>query len=106
MSEVQSEVQNNKVAAIKPRIEIRYCSLCRWVLRATWMTQEILFTFSEEVKEVALMPGFKGVYEIWLNDECIWDRAKEGRFPEAKEIKQRIRDRIAPEMYLGHSDKK
>jgi len=30
----------------------------------------------------------------------------EGRFPEVKEIKQMIRDRISPEKDLGHSDVK
>ena len=28
-----------------------------------------------------------------------------GRFPESKELKQLIRDRIAPEKNLGHSDR-
>lgn len=90
----------------KPRVEIRYCSMCRWVLRASWMAQELLFTFSEELKEVALIPGFKGIYEIWLDGQLIWSRAEQGCFPEAKEIKPLIRDKIAPEMSLGHSDVK
>ena len=34
----------------------------------------------------------------------LFDRATEGRFPEVKEIKQLIRDRIVPEKDLGHSD--
>ena len=39
-----------------------------------------------------------------MNGEVIFDRATEGRFPEVKEIKQMIRDRITPEKDLGHSD--
>lgn len=34
----------------------------------------------------------------------LFDRSVAGRFPEVKEIKQLIRDRIAPDMNLGHSD--
>jgi selenoprotein W-related protein len=34
----------------------------------------------------------------------VWSRAAEGRFPELKELKQRLRDVIAPERSLGHSD--
>lgn len=34
----------------------------------------------------------------------LWDRKAEGRFPEAKELKQKIRDVIAPNRDLGHSD--
>jgi selenoprotein W-related protein len=37
--------------------------------------------------------------------ETIWSRKAEGRFPDAKELKQRLRDRIAPEKDLGHSER-
>ncbi|MBL8254343.1 MAG: SelT/SelW/SelH family protein, partial [Candidatus Competibacter sp.] len=45
------------------------------------------------------------VFEIRLGEELIWSRKQEGRFPEAKEIKQRIRDHVAPARSLGHSDR-
>ena len=40
-----------------PRIEITYCTQCRWLLRAAWVAQELLSTFSEELGEVALQLG-------------------------------------------------
>ncbi|MEI2780285.1 MAG: SelT/SelW/SelH family protein [Candidatus Competibacter sp.] len=89
----------------KPRASITYCTQCRWLLRAAWLAQELLTTFEEELGEVALRPGTGGVFDIRLNDELIWSRKQEGRFPEAKEIKQRVRDRIAPDRSLGHSDR-
>jgi len=76
------------------------------MMRAAWLAQEVLTTFSEEIGEVALQPGTGGVLEIRLDDELIYSRKKEGRFPEAKEIKQLIRDRISPDRDLGHSDRK
>ena len=91
--------------APRPRISITYCPRCRWLLRAAWMAQELLVTFERELGEVALRPGDEGVYEVRLGDEMIWSRAVEGRFPEPKELKQRIRDRIAPDRRLGHSDR-
>jgi selenoprotein W-related protein len=39
-----------------------------------------------------------------LDGELLFDRATEGRFPEVKEIKQMIRDKVDPEKDLGHSD--
>jgi selenoprotein W-related protein len=54
-----------------PRVEIVYCTQCRWLLRAAWMAQEL----------------------------------REG-FPDIKELKQLVRDRIAPQKELGHSDHK
>ncbi|WP_026461859.1 SelT/SelW/SelH family protein [Adhaeribacter aquaticus] len=89
-----------------PRVEINYCTQCRWLLRAAWLAQEILTTFEVEMGEVALVPGTGGVFTISLNGKLIYSRKEEGRFPEAKEIKQLIRDRIAPDKFLGHSDRK
>lgn len=88
----------------EPRIEIEYCTGCRWLTRAAWMSQELLTTFESEVGEVALIPGSGGVLDVRLDGDLVWSRSEEGRFPELKELKQRIRDRIAPTRSLGHSD--
>lgn len=40
----------------EPRVEIRYCTKCRFIPRASWLSQELLFTFGEELGEVALVP--------------------------------------------------
>ena len=90
----------------KPRVEIEYCNQCRFILRASWMAQELLTTFADELGEVALVPGTGGIFEVRLNVERLWNKKQAGRYPEPKEIKQLIRDRIAPEKDLGHSDKK
>lgn len=89
-----------------PRIEIHYCTQCRWMLRSAWMAQELLTTFEGEIGEIALRPGTGGVFEIRVNDELIWSRVDAGRFPDIKELKQLVRDKIAPEKDLGHSEKK
>lgn len=88
-----------------PRVEIEYCCQCRFILRASWLAQEILMTFDDEMGEVALIPGRGGVFEVRLNGDEIFSRLIEKRFPESKELKQLIRDRIAPDKPLGHSDK-
>jgi len=91
---------------MNPRLEINYCTQCRWLLRAAWMAQEVLTTFETELGEVALVPGTGGVFDVRLDGELIYSRKEAGRFPESKELKQLIRDRIAPEKPLGHSDRK
>ncbi len=87
-----------------PRTEIEYCRQCRWQLRAGWMAQELLATFESELGEVALVPGTGGIFEVRLDGRTIWSRKEETRFPELKELKQRVRDRIAPGKDLGHSE--
>ena len=89
-----------------PTIEITYCRLCGWGLRAGWMAQELLATFAEELGSVALTQDVTGgVFEICLNGEMIWSRKEAGRFPDIKEIKRLVRDRLAPGRSLGHTDK-
>jgi len=87
------------------RIEIEYCTQCRWLLRAAWMAQELLTTFETDLHSVALVPGTGGVFVVRLNGDILFDRKTVGRFPESKELKQLIRDSIDPERSLGHSDK-
>lgn len=70
------------------------------------MAQELLTTFEDELKELVLTPGTGGIFEVTANDELVWSRKGEGRFPEITELKQRVRDRIAPGRDLGHIDRK
>lgn len=68
------------------------------------MGQELLTTFAHEIGEIALIPGEGGIFEIRLEGELLHSRRLAGGFPEMKQIKQLVRDRIAPEKGLGHSD--
>jgi selenoprotein W-related protein len=88
----------------KKRVEITYCRQCRWLLRAAWMAQELLTTFDLEIEEMALVPGTGGIFEVRVGDELVWSRKEKGRFPDIKELKQLVRDRVAPGRDLGHSD--
>jgi selenoprotein W-related protein len=86
-------------------IEIEYCTGCRWLLRAAWIAQELLATFESELQAVTLKPGETGgIFEIRLNEDTIWSRKLQGRFPEVKELKQLVRDKVAPGRDLGHLD--
>ena len=89
-----------------PRLEIEYCTQCRWLMRAAWTAQELLTTFPKELGEVALVPGIGGVFDISLDGELLWSRKAEGGFSELPLLKQLVRDRIAPGRKLGHSDRK
>ena len=89
----------------RPRVEIEYCTQCRWLLRAAWMAQELLVTFELELGGVTLVPGTGGVFEVRLNGAGVWSRKDQGRFPDIKELKQLVRDRVAPERDLGHTDR-
>jgi len=70
------------------------------------MAQEILTTFEDDVDELTLIPGTGGIFEIIVNERLIWSRKEQGRFPEITELKQCVRDVIAPDKDLGCIDRK
>lgn len=86
-----------------PIIEIEYCKRCRWLMRAAWMAQELLSTFESELLGVTLRPSEEaGVFEIRCDGQRVWSRKAEGRFPDVRELKGRVRDRVAPDRDMGH----
>ena len=68
--------------------------------------QELLQTFGQDIGEVALASGTGGIFGIRIGDELVRERKRDGGFPEAKVLKQIVRDRVWPERDLGHSDRK
>jgi selenoprotein W-related protein len=92
---------------MQPAITIEYCPKCHWLLRAAYMAQEFLTTFEVEISAVTLVPSkVNGRYTIHINEQKIFDRKEYGGFPEIKELKQFVRDVVAPDKSLGHSDTK
>ncbi|GLQ11473.1 hypothetical protein GCM10007913_34050 [Devosia yakushimensis] len=89
----------------KPILTITYCTQCNWLLRSAWMASEVLSTFSLEMGAVTLVPGTGGIFEIVLDGELIWERKRDGGFPDVKQLKQLVRDRIDPDRDLGHIDR-
>lgn len=89
----------------RPVLAIHYCTQCNWLLRAAWMAQEVLSTFALEIGAVTLVPGIGGIFEIRLDGALVWERKRDGGFPDARQLKQLVRDRIDPGRDLGHIDR-
>ena len=89
----------------KPVLTITYCTQCSWLLRSAWMAQEVLSTFSLELGAVRLVPGTGGIFEITIDGDLVWERKRDGGFPDVKRLKQLVRDRIDPDRDLGHIDR-
>jgi selenoprotein W-related protein len=87
------------------RIEIEYCVQCRWLLRASWIAQELLSTFDGDIAALILKPGTGGVFNVSLDGAMLWSRKERGRFPEITELKQLLRDQVDPARDLGHIDR-
>ncbi|KAL4955135.1 Rdx family-domain-containing protein [Aspergillus filifer] len=109
-----------------PKLKIEYCTQCKWLLRAAYYAQELLSTFSTDLGGVELIPRTGGLFAITAyastpegegeekegKDQrqqappvTIWERKRDGGFPEVKELKNRVRNLIDPERSLGHTDR-
>lgn len=92
---------------MKPTVIIEYCPRCGWLLRSAWMAQELLTTFTDDVHGVLLHPAeISGRFSVRVDEDVLFDRKVAGRFPDIKELKQLVRDRVNPAKDLGHSDRK
>ncbi|KAG6204399.1 hypothetical protein E4U35_003437 [Claviceps purpurea] len=112
-----------------PRVTIRFCTQCRWMLRAAYYAQELLSTFSTSLGQVSLQPSTGGIFTITIQTssstssssspdlpgtdastgtgdiQVLWDRKRDGGFPEVKDLKRRVRDVVEPGRNLGHVDR-
>ncbi|MEK7248415.1 MAG: SelT/SelW/SelH family protein [Chloroflexota bacterium] len=86
----------------KPRIQITYCTKCKFMLRATWLAQELLTTFGDELGEVAIVPGSGGIFEVTLDGEVIATNRDHAPMPDPVDVKRTVRDRVAPDRKIGH----
>lgn len=85
-----------------PRVEITYCTKCKFLLRASWMAQELLSTFGNQLGEVAIVPGSGGIFEIKLDGEVVATNRDKAPMPDPSAVKRLIRDRVAPDQQIGH----
>lgn len=74
MSDAPVTTEPSTVPEIRARVRIRYCTQCRWLMRAQWLAGELLTTFPLEL-EVTLEPGIGGIFDVLLEDELIFSRA-------------------------------
>ncbi len=58
-----------------------------------------------DIASVTLVPGTGGIFTIDVDGQQIWERKQDGGFPDAAELKRRVRDVCFPEKPLGHVDK-
>lgn len=96
----------------KPKITIVFCEGCKWGLRAGWYAQELFSTFNGKIGSIELKVGCSGDFKVLVLDKkfqppqeaLIWCRKRDEGFPEASDLKRRIRDCIALEQSLGHCE--
>jgi len=90
---------------MKPTITIEYCPKCGWMLRSVYFASELLTTFTEELNGVLLRPSeTAGKFTLFIDELQVIDRKADGGFPEITALKRLVRDHVAPNKPLGHTD--
>jgi selenoprotein W-related protein len=69
-------------------LAITYCRNCHFLPRATWVAQELLHTFGEQTRSLALVPGSGGVFDVAVNGTVVFSNKAEARFPEMRELRE------------------
>ena len=72
----------------KDRLEIEFCTKCRFQGRAFWLARELFDVVPELVEALVLIPSSGGVFTLRYRGVTVWELATAGRFPEPKEIRE------------------
>lgn len=88
----------------KPKVRIVFCEGCKWALRAGWYAQELFSTFHGKLAGIDLVVGESGQFQVWVDDTRIWDRKDDDGFPDAADLKRRVRDAMGSDDSLGHCE--
>ena len=75
------------------RISIEYCVPCGYLPEAVQLSQGLLQHLRMDIEAVELVTGDSGVFDVRLNKELIFSRFDEGRFPETREILQKVKEK-------------
>ena len=57
-------VESMQMNTSKAEVVITYCTQCQWLLRAAWLAQELLSSFSDDLARVSLEPATGGTFRI------------------------------------------
>lgn len=75
-------------------VTVVYCASCNYLPRALWMAGEILSEVSSEVAALHLVPGDRGVFDWFVDDDRVFSTGDLGRFPDLEELKEAIYERL------------
>ncbi|MDE3095510.1 MAG: Rdx family protein [Chloroflexota bacterium] len=76
--------------AARHRLEIEFCTACKFQGRAFWLARELLDQRPDLADEIVLVPSSGGVFAVRYDGRTVFDYATAGRFPEPKEVREAV----------------
>jgi len=90
--------------AAKRTVSIEYCTQCNFRGRAAWVAQELLAALEQELAGITLVPGRGGVFDVRLDGEIVFSHGETGRFPEPRELKGLLREKLGLDPAQRHGE--
>jgi selT/selW/selH-like putative selenoprotein len=75
-------------------VKVVFCKPCGFQNRALDLANEILNRFGLDGVSVTLVPGKNGIFDVYVDNEMVFSRYKEKRFPEHQEIIEQVDKRL------------
>jgi selenoprotein W-related protein len=69
------------------QVKIEYCAPCGYLPQATALASEIKNKYGVDAE---LVKGVKGIFDVYVDGKPVFSRYEEKRFPEPKDIFDRI----------------
>jgi len=67
-------------------ISIEYCNVWNYLPRAASLASTILKKYGTSISSLKLIPSSGGVFEILKDENLVFSKKNEGRFPEEDEV--------------------
>jgi selenoprotein W-related protein len=74
----------------KHRIEIEFCTACKFQGRAFWLARELFDARPDLADEIVLVPSSGGVFVVRYDGEMVFDYKTVRRFPEPKDVREAV----------------
>ena len=72
------------------KLKLTYCSAWGYEEKAARLAEEILSEYKKGITKFVLVPSDGGRFELELDNELIFSKREEGRYPSFNEIKEKI----------------
>ena len=78
-----------------PAIRIDFFFECGYTRRANKLAGDVMEEFGDFLPGgVAIVPGDREVFDVWLDDRLLFSRKQAGRFPNDREVEDQLIERL------------
>jgi len=83
--------ENVAVAEKTPAVRIDFCFECGYTRRANKLAGDVMEEFGDFLPGgVAIVPGDREIFDVWLGERLLFSRKQVGRFPNDREIEDQL----------------